>query len=208
LEVAKKIFKRVVHIAKEKKSEVDLAAAYCNLGMLHVMLSEFDDASNRYAQAMTIYKRLSMDSGLAECMVNLCLIAFRQRKEIEEVEKQFRQAMAMNKKCNRMDGVAVCCSMLGLILLEKEEPELKEAERLLNHAVELNLELGRPGGVATAYGNLGLIRAKRQDFNGARDLFLKAQAIYQRINRPKMTAKIQGMLKTVGNLSAAKAARR
>jgi tetratricopeptide (TPR) repeat protein len=207
LELSKKIFKRVIHIAREKNSDIDLAAAYCNLGMLHVMLSEFDDAAIRYNQAMTIYKRLSLEEGQAECLVNLCLIAYRQKKGAE-VEDQFRKAMTMNKKCNRLEGIAVCSSMLGVILLEKEVPELKESETLLNQAVKLNLELGRPGGVATAYGNLGLIRVKRQDFNGARELFLKAQAIYQRINRPKMTAKIQGMLKTVGTLSAAHAGRK
>jgi hypothetical protein len=83
---------------------------------------------------------------------------------------------------------------------------LREAERLLNRAVQLNMDLGRPGGVATAYGNLGLVRVKRHDFAGARELLVKAQAIYQRISRPKMAAKVQAMLKTVGTISAARAA--
>jgi predicted metal-dependent hydrolase len=56
--------------------------------------------------------------------------------------------------------------------------------------------------VAAAYGNLGLVHVKRRDFAGARELFLKAQSIYQRINRPKMVAKIQGMLRQVGGMSA------
>jgi tetratricopeptide (TPR) repeat protein len=85
-------------------------------------------------------------------------------------------------------------------------PQLNEAKKLLNEAVRLNLELGRPGGVAAAYGNLGLVLVKQGDYPGATELFLKAQSIYQRINRPKMMAKIQGMLKTVGGISAARAA--
>ena len=205
LEQAKKIFKRVVHIAREKNSEVDLAAAYCNLGMLHVMLAEFDDASVRYSQAMIIYTKLNREDGQADCFLNLGLIAYRQKKLLE-VEDQLRKAMAINRRRKRREGLSICCSILGVILVEKEVPQLKEAEKLLNQAIRLNLELGRPGGVAAAYGNLGLARVKRRDLAGATELFLKAQSIYQRINRPKMTAKIQGMLKTVGTLSAAKAA--
>ena len=75
LERAKKTFKRVVNIAREKKSELDLAGAYCNLGMLHVMLSEFDDAAVRYSQAMKIYNQISREDGQADCLVNLGLIA-------------------------------------------------------------------------------------------------------------------------------------
>ena len=208
LEQSKKIFKRVVHIAREKNSEIDLAAAYCNLGMLNVMLSEFDDAALRYSQAMTIYNRLKKEEGQADCLVNLGLIAYKKKEKGVEVEGQFRRAMAINKRHKRREGMAICCSLLGVILVEKEAPQLKEAEKLLHEAIRLNLDLGRPGGVATAYGNLGLVRAKRGDFAGARELFLKAQSIYQRINRPKMMAKIQEMLKTLGTLSAAKAARK
>ena len=205
LEHAKKIFRRVVHIAREKNSEIDLAAAYCNLGMLHVMLDEFDDAANRYNQAMVIYKRLNRVTDQADCMVSLCLIAYRQKKgeERAKVEGEFRKAMAMTRRCKRREGMAICCSMLGVILFEKEVPQLNEAEKLLNKSVRLNLELGRAASVATAYGNLGLVRVKRRDLAGARDLFMKALNIYQRINRPKMAAKIQGMLKTVGTFSTA-----
>jgi tetratricopeptide (TPR) repeat protein len=204
LEQSKKIFRRVVHVARERKSEIDLAAAYCNLGMLHVMLEEYDDADVRYSQAMQIYKRLSREEGQADCLVNLGLITYKKKKGAE-AEPQFRAALAINKHRKRREGQSICCTLLGVILLEKAVPELREAEKLLNQAVHLNLELGRPGGVATAYGNLGLVRVKRGDLAGARELFLKAQSIYQRINRPKLVAKIQGMLKTVGTMSNAKA---
>jgi tetratricopeptide (TPR) repeat protein len=208
LEKAKKIFKRVVYVAREMNSETDLAAAYCNLGMLHVMLSEFDDAAVRYSQAKVIYNRLKREDGQADCLLNLGLIGYRKKEKGGEVEDLFRKALAINKHRNRREGMAICCSLLGVILFEKEIPQLKEAEKLLNQAIKLNLELGRPGGVAAGYGNLGLVRAKRGDLAGASELFLKAQSIYQRINRPKMMAKIQGMLKTVGTLSAARAGKK
>jgi tetratricopeptide (TPR) repeat protein len=205
LEQAKKIFKRVIYSAREKKNELDLAEAYGNLGMLHLMLSEYDDADVRYSQAMQIYTRLSRDEGQADCLLSLGLIAFRKKKGTE-AEDRFRKALAINKRRKRREGLSICCSLLGVILVEKEPPELREAERLLNRALQLNLQLGHPGGVAAAYGNLGLVRAKRGDYAGAREQFLKAQSIYQRISRPKMMAKIQGMLRTLGTMSAAKAA--
>jgi tetratricopeptide (TPR) repeat protein len=208
LELSKKIFKRVVNTAKEKNNEVDLAAAYCNLGMLHMLLSEFDDAAVRYSQAKVIYKRLKREAGEADCLVSLGLIGYKKKEKGDETENLFREAMRINSRRKRREGLSICCSLLGVILFEKEEPKLNEAEKLLNKAVKLNFELGRPGGVAAAYGNLGLVRAKRGDLPGASEMFLKAQSIYQRINRPKMMAKIQGMLRTVGTLSAQQAGRK
>jgi tetratricopeptide (TPR) repeat protein len=204
LEQAKKEFRRVVNTAKERKSEIDLADGYRNLGMLHTMLSEWDDANVRYAQAMQIYGRLKQEVGQADCLLSMGLIAYRAKKGLE-VEDQFRKAMAINKHRNRREALSICCGVLGAIVLEKEPPQLKEADRLLNQALQLNMELGRPGGVAAAYGNLGMVRVKQRDFSAARDMFLKAQSIYQRINRPILMAKIQDMLKTVGKLSAASA---
>jgi tetratricopeptide (TPR) repeat protein len=169
--------------------------------MLHLMLEEYDDAAVRYGKAMSIYNRLKYEDGQADCMVNMGLIAYKAKKG-KEVEHQFRAALDINKRHKRREGMSICCSLLGVILIEKDNPELNEAEKLLKQAVQLSLELGRPGGVAAAYGNLGLVHVKRRDFAGARELFLKAQSIYQRINRPKMVAKIQGMLRQVGGMSA------
>jgi tetratricopeptide (TPR) repeat protein len=208
LERSKKIFKRVVYTAREKNNEIDLAAAYCNLGMLHMLLSEYDDAAVRYGQAMQIYNRFKREDGQADCLLNLGIIGFKKKEKGPDTENHFRKAMAINERHKRREALSICCSLLGVILFEKEDPNLHEAEKLLNKAVKLNFELGRPGGVAAAYGNLGLIRAKRGDLPGASEMFLKAQSIYQRINRPKMMAKIQGMLKTVGTLSNAKTARK
>jgi tetratricopeptide (TPR) repeat protein len=207
LEQAKKIFKKVIYTAREKKDELELGEAYSNLGMLHLLLNEYDDAGVRYSQALQIYNRLSRDAGQADCHLHLGLIAFKQKKGVE-AEERLRNALAINKRRNRAEGLAVCSGLLGVVLFEKEPPELKEADRLLNRAIQLNLELGRPGGMAAAYGNLGLVRAKRGDLASAREMLLKAQSIYQRINRPKMMAKIQSMLKTVGTLTAAKSAAR
>lgn len=198
---AKKMFKRVVNIAREKNSEIDSAAAYSNLGMLHMMLNEIGDAKDRYNHALASYKRLSREDGQADCLANLGLIAYK-LKNGSEADSVLREAMAINKRRKRREGLATCCSLLGVILLEKEASNLKEAESLLNQAAQLNLELGRMGGVATAYGNLGLVRVKRHDLKGAWELLLKAKGIYQRINQPRRMAKIQDMLKTVSAMTA------
>jgi tetratricopeptide (TPR) repeat protein len=204
LEKAKKIFRRVVRIAKEQNSEENLALAYSNLGLLHVMLNEWDDATNRYLQSLQIYKRLGRPDGEADCLMCLGLIAFRQKRDSDEVENYLRRSMAINKRHNREEGLSICCSVMGLYLIEKEPPQLNEAERLLKRAIDLNVSLGRSGGAAAAIGNLGLLQVKRGDLAAARQLFQRALGIYQRANRPKMALRIQGMLKTVGTLSAAR----
>jgi len=199
---AKRNFARVIAIARQTNDQLELANAYSNLAMLHQMLDEIDDAEKRHTQALVIYRKMEgMDDRIADTYANLGFI-FTKRGEKKDAEHMFRKALEINQKLHRVEGLALCNGVLGLMTYQNEEGDLKQAERMLLKAVSLNDQIGRFGAVAAAYGNIGLVKAKRKDLKSARKYLLQALGIYQRLNRQKMVVKVQGMLTQISKAAA------
>lgn len=191
---AKKAFTRIINLAERKGDLLAEADGYANLGLVHQLLDEIDDAQKYHNKALFMYKKLpGYEDREADCYGNIGFIHFR-RGERREAETVFRKALQINSKLNRIEGMALDYGVLGLLVYSNEDGKLSEAERLLRKAIRLNDQIGRFGAVAAAYGNLGLVKAKARDFKKARQMLLQALNIYQRLNRPKMVQKVQSML--------------
>lgn len=191
---AKKAFTRIINLAERKGDLLAEADGYANLGLVHQLLDEIDDAQKYHNKALFMYKKLpGHEDREADCYGNIGFIHFR-RGERREAETVFRKALEINSRLNRIEGMALDYGVLGLLVYNNEDGKLSEAERLLRKAIRLNDQIGRFGAVAAAYGNLGLVKAKARDFKKARQMLLQALTIYQRLNRPKMAHKVQSML--------------
>lgn len=202
MDEAKRNFARVINLAKIKGDQLELANAYSNLAMLHQLLEEIDDAEKRHTQALVIYRKMEgMEDRIADTYGNLGFI-FTKRGEKKDAEHMFRKALEINTKLHRVEGLALCNGVLGLMIYQTDDGDLRQAERMLRRAANLNDTIGRFGAVAAAYGNLGLVRAKRHDLKNARQYLLKALGIYQRLNRQKMVVKVQGMLTQISKAAA------
>ena len=142
-----------------------------------------------------------MEDRIADTYANLGFI-FTKRGEKKDAEHMFRKALEINQKLHRVEGLALCNGVLGLMTYQNEEGDLRQAERMLLQAVSLNDQIGRFGAVAAAYGNIGLVKAKRKDMKSARKYLLQALGIYQRLNRQKMVVKVQGRLTQISKAAA------
>lgn len=201
---AKKTFVRIINLAERKDDLLAEADGYANLGLVHQLLDEIDDAHKYHNKALFMYKKLpGHDDREADCYGNIGFVHFR-RGERHDAETVFRKALEINTRLKRIEGMALDYGVLGLLVYSNEEGKLSEAERMLRKAVALNDQIGRFGAVAAAYGNLGLARAKARDFKRARQMLLQALSIYQRLNRPKMVHKVQTMLTQLSKSSPAK----
>lgn len=193
IDLAKKIFNRVIKLARVKGEGIELATAYSNVALLHQLIEEIDDAEKRHTQALVLYKKLGgNEDRMADTYGNIGFI-HNKRGEGRDAETMFRRALDINTNIHREEGIALCCGVLGLFIYNNEG-NLKEAEGYLRRATKMNDHLGKFGAVAAAYGNIGLVRAKRKDYRTARQMLLKALGIYQRLNRTKMVHKVQAML--------------
>jgi tetratricopeptide (TPR) repeat protein len=189
---AKELYMRVLKIATAHDNEEEKAAAHVHLGTLAQLMKLLGEAEFHHAAALKIYEKLTDEAGMADCLVNIGLI-HQARAETSKAEDAYRKAMEINERLKRLEGLAVTCGCLGLLIYDRRG-DLEEAERLLGSALDLNTRLGRLGGMASAYGNLGLVRFKRGNTKAARELFTKSLALYQRLNRPKLAMKVQAWL--------------
>jgi len=189
---AQDLYLRVLAIAEQNGNEEEMAAAHVHLGTLSQLLKLIGEAEFHHSEALKIYEKLEDEAGMADCLVNIGLI-HQVRSETAKAEAAYRKAMEINERLRRLEGLAVTCGCLGLLIYDRRG-DLEESERLLGTALDLNTRLGRLGGMASAYGNLGLVRFKRGHVKAARELFTKSLALYQRLNRPKLAMKVQAWL--------------
>lgn len=199
---AKRIFTRVINLAERKNDDLAVADGFANLGLVHQLLGEIDDAHRYHNKALFMYKKLpGNDDREADCYGNIGFIHHK-RGEATDAELCFRRALEINTRLKRVEGMALDYGVLGLMVYNKDHGPLNEAEKMIKQAVTLNDQIGRFGAVAAAYGNIGLVRAKMKDFKRARQMLLTALGIYQRLNRPKMVTKVQQMLTQINKASA------
>ncbi len=203
LDMARKIFIRVINQAEKKDDLLAEADGYANLGLVHQLLDEIDDAHKYHNKALFMYKKLpGNEDREADCYGNIGFVHHR-RGEARDAELVFRKALEINTRLNRIEGMALDYGVLGLMVYNSPEGKLSDAERMLRKAVTLNDQIGRFGAVAAAYGNLGLVKAKARDFKKARQMLLTALGIYQRLNRQKMVTKVQTMLTQLSKAASA-----
>ena len=203
-DLAKKLFNRVINLAMQKEDQLAVADGFANLGLAHQLLNEVDDAHRFHNKALFMYKTLpGNEDREADCYGNIGFI-HHQRGEKRDAELVFRKALSINTSLKRVEGMALDYGVLGLMVYNNEEGVLREAEQMLNQAISLNQRLARFGAVAAAYGNLGLVKAKNKDFKRARQMLNESLAIYRRLNRQKMVAKVQIMLVQLDKTSPAR----
>ncbi len=138
----------------------------------------------RLDQAAVMYERvveMAADSGekwRAIGLGDLGLI-YRTRGELDKAEQMHRQALEIDEKLGRREGVANQYTNLGLIY--QTRGELDKAEQMHRQALEIDEKLGRPEGMAAQYGNLGLIYQTRGELDKAEQMHRQALEIFEQL---------------------------
>ena len=162
---ARAMYERVVESADaEDEPERWRATGYGNLGLIHRMRGELDEAERLHRKALEIDEQLGRREGMAADYGNLGLI-HEERGELDEAERLYRKALEIDEQLGRREGMAADYGNLGLI--HRMRGELDEAERMLRKALEIFERLGRREGMAADYGNLGLIHEERGELDEA-----------------------------------------
>jgi len=112
--------------------------------------------------------------------------------EVDKAEDILNNALKINEKLGRLDGMAIQYGNLGLIY--RDRGELDKAEEMLNKVLQIHKNLGLQEIMANDYGNLGLIYKTRGELDKAEEMLNKALEIDKKLGR------LEGMSHDYGNL--------
>ncbi len=118
-----------------------------------------DDASGAMAQHAAVW-------------LNELGVLYREIGELDKAKATFRQALELNERLGRREGMASNYGNLGNVLYVRGD--LDGAEEMYRKALDLDEKLGRREGMAKSYANLGNVMTARGDLDGAETMHRKA----------------------------------
>jgi tetratricopeptide (TPR) repeat protein len=99
------------------------------------------------------------------------------RGDLEQAEKVFRQALAIDTRLHRHDAISHDVTNLGLLC--QTRGDLDEAEKLFRQALAVEKRLGRRQGQSDRHTLLALVEHARGKHERAADLHAKALSLYR-----------------------------
>src|SRR5262249_46065436 len=143
--------------------ELGLAQLHADLGLLLQNLGRFADAEQMLQRSFAIAEQQGEIAIAAVAAANLALL-YRETHDLERAEATIRQALALETRLKRKDGIARGNLNLGTILFEKAR--FAEAASHFQKALDLYEEIELPGLAANAVYNLGNAQRALKDDGG------------------------------------------
>ncbi|MEM7585548.1 MAG: tetratricopeptide repeat protein [Acidobacteriota bacterium] len=114
----------------------DLAGDLNNLAGLHYKLGEYDDAEERYREALAIWRRLGEEEYVALALFNLTSVLIQQGRFDEALARQ-AEALAIRERIFGPQSVQMAASLYSLGALHRIRGDMEEAEPLLLRALQI-----------------------------------------------------------------------
>lgn len=142
-------------------ADSDLAQAMFWAGVLLDDARRPDEASTRLDAALSIYRRLGDEAGIARVLNSLGVVAL-SMSDLDRADDLFNESIERKRALRDRQGIAVSLSNLGVVASDRGRYD--EAVEYMRQALEIDEALGG-GSVAVARVNLGtsLVQADRVD---------------------------------------------
>jgi DNA-binding SARP family transcriptional activator/tetratricopeptide (TPR) repeat protein len=152
------------------------AYACANLGVVHMRQGLYEQAAERYQEALGKFSQTGDRVGEARTLTHLGLVNWRQGR-YDEAAVRHRQALTRYRETGNRGGEASALSNLGLVLWRQGRYE--EAAEVHRQALGLYREAGHRYGEANALANLGAVYLGQDRYEQAADELRSALAIFR-----------------------------
>jgi tetratricopeptide (TPR) repeat protein/DNA-binding SARP family transcriptional activator len=152
------------------------AYACANLGVIHMRQGRYEQAAERYQEALARFSKTGDRVGEARTLTHLGLVNWRQGRYDEAAERH-RQALTRYRETGNHGGEASALSNLGLVLWRQGRYE--EAAEVHRQALSLYRKAGHRFGEANALANLGAVLLAQGRYEEAADDLRSALTIFQ-----------------------------
>ena len=118
-----------------------MASSYHHLGILAQDRGDYDEAEQRYQQALQINERLGNQAGMAGIYHQLGTLA-QDRGDYDEAAQRYQQALQINQRLGNQADMATSYSQLGILTAHRGD--LAGAVALHGSALAIRTQLGVP----------------------------------------------------------------
>ena len=149
-----------------------------SLGDVHLSLSEYESAHQRYKQAQTIYAQIGNRQGEVNCIYSLGYV-HRMQGEYELARQYFKQAQKIYAQIGDHLGEANCIEALGDVHVWRDEYE--QARQHYEQAQTIFAQIDNRLGEANCIRTLGHVHYMQGEYELARQYYEQALTIYAQI---------------------------
>jgi tetratricopeptide (TPR) repeat protein/tRNA A-37 threonylcarbamoyl transferase component Bud32/TolB-like protein len=153
------------------------------LGRAALRQGRADEAEAHLEAALTISEREGIPDRYQASLVNLGMVSWQLRGDLERARGFFESALAVARTRRDRDRQLVCLTNLGGVALQGNR--LEEGEKAFVEVLELNREVGNRQTGAVASSNLGAIAFMRGDLDAAEARWIEVLALRRELgDRP------------------------
>jgi tetratricopeptide (TPR) repeat protein len=165
-------------------TQMNMAIAYHQLGMVAQDRGLLDDAEAWYRQSLAIKDNLGNSRGMASTYHQLGMVAH-DRGRLDDAEDWYRRSLAIEENLGNQQGAAISYQWLGNVA--RNQGRLDDAENWYRKSLAANRYLGGRSGMADSCHGLGTVALVRRQLDAAEDWYRKSLAIREAMgDRPGM----------------------
>jgi tetratricopeptide (TPR) repeat protein len=178
---ARKCLEKTKEIFTRNHDNVGISFTNHNLGNVHYLQGNYEEAVKLYNQSLKIFEELRNKSGIAGILHALGNIHYDQGN-YEEAVKLYNQSLKINKELGDKNGIAGALHQLGNV--HYLQGNYEEAVKLYNQSLKINKELGNKGGIASTMGQLGIIDEDNEEYVEALKCYFTTFSIFKDLKSP------------------------
>jgi tetratricopeptide (TPR) repeat protein len=171
-----------------------VARIQSNLGIVHSMRGDLDEAMAQWGNALATYRQLNHKEGIARTLTNLGNGLLR-RGDPAGAEQRLEEALVLYRELGRRRDSAVALDSLAALRLGRGD--LVNARRLNEEALSIYESVGDKAHVASELGKIATVLRAQGDLDGARRRQEQALAVQEEIGEKTAAALTRtGLAKT------------
>jgi predicted ATPase/DNA-binding XRE family transcriptional regulator len=154
-------------------------------GVLAILQADYQTATARLQESLTIYRQLADAFGVAFALNNLGWVAH-DSADVERAAELFKESLRIRRELGDTWGEGMSVSNLGMIAVTRDEP--RQAAALFAQSARLLERVGDSINMAQALTNQGWALQLLGDYVGASRLFSRSLALAERFQDPRRVA--------------------
>ena len=168
----------ILAVVPARQATAHRAKALASAATMARAMSDFSKARTLYEEALSIYRELDVQRGVAAALGNLAMVSGDQGDYSAAIARHV-ESLAIWRELGDQGGIARTLLALGEVVYAQGDE--RAAESLYEQSLAIERELGDQRGIAVILNNLGMVAYYRNDYSAARSLHEEALVIRREI---------------------------